>query len=204
MIEQVNRYLFDEWRFRGNVEDSYDPRNSFLNQVMDRRTGIPITLSLIYLEVGWRLRLPLTGIGFPGHFLVKALATDGDIVIDPFNQGRILTGDDCQQILDRISGSQVEIRPSFFNIVNKRQMLTRMLTNLKGLYLQQDDLARALAVIERLVLLNPDDPTQIRDRGMVYFRLRQDSMAYQDLKTYLAGRPAAEDSSLIRSVVSDQ
>jgi regulator of sirC expression with transglutaminase-like and TPR domain len=202
VINQLNCYLFDEWRFRGNVEEYYDPRNSFLNQVMDRRIGIPITLSVVYLEVGWRLRLPLVGIGFPGHFLIRAVMAENDIVIDPFNQGRILTGGDCQQILDRIYSYPLEIRPSFFNVVTKRQILTRMLTNLKGVYLQQGDLMRALAAIERLVLLNPDDPTQIRDRGMVYFRLKHDSKAYHDLNTYLQRCPTARDSPLIRSYLT--
>jgi regulator of sirC expression with transglutaminase-like and TPR domain len=199
VIGQMNHYLFEEWGFTGNTEQYYDPKNSFLNQVIDQRTGIPMTLSVIYMEVGWRLGLPLDGIGFPGHFMVKATLPDGDIMIDPFNQGRVVTERIAQQILDTIYGHTVQFHPGLLAIVSKRQILTRLLSNLKGIYLQQGDLTRALAVIERMILLNPEDPAHIRDRGLICYGLEQYSKAYLDLKTYLQRCPTAEDIDAVRA-----
>lgn len=203
ILDQMNYYLFDEWGFRRNAQEYYDPRNSFLNQVIDRRMGIPITLSVIYMEVGWRLNLPLGGVGFPGHFLVKAELLEGDILLDPFNRGRLVTDEVCQQMLDHIYGKGVEVHPSFFVMVSKRQILSRMLANLKGIYFNQHDSARTLAVIERLLLLNPTDWVQVRDRGLARVGLCQYAMAYHDLKTYLQHCPTADDAELIRQHLAD-
>jgi regulator of sirC expression with transglutaminase-like and TPR domain len=144
----------------------------------------------------------LAGVGFPGHFMVKAQMPEGDIVIDPFNHGRFINDETCRQLLDSLYQHEIQFHPSLMMVVNKRQILTRMLTNLKGIYLQQADLPRALAVIDRLVLLTPEDPTQIRDRGIVSYGLNQYSLAYQDLRTYLHYCPTAQDAELIREYLA--
>src|SRR5437899_3280203 len=134
-VAALNRLLFQVEGFRGNTEDYYDPRNSFLNDVLDRRTGIPITLSLIYMEVGKRLGLSLEGVGMPGHFLVKCLPEGLEIFIDPFHQGEILLEEGCKKRLMEIYGNDFQFKRSFLDSVGKRQILSRMLTNLKGIYL---------------------------------------------------------------------
>jgi regulator of sirC expression with transglutaminase-like and TPR domain len=203
VVDRMNQLLFEEWGFIGNQQEYYDPRNSFLNQVIDRRMGIPITLSLIYLEVGWRLVLPVAGIGFPGHFLVQVELPEGDVFIDPFNRGRVVSTDHCQEMLRSLYGEETELHPSYFSVVSKRQILSRMLTNLKVIYMKQTDWPRALAVIERLQILEPNDWTQFRDRGLVRSGLHQYAGAYQDLKAYLQQNPQAEDAKLIRQYLAE-
>lgn len=202
-LEALNRYLFNNVRFRGNAEEYYDPRNSFLNEVLDRRTGIPITLSTIYLEIGWRLGMPLQGVGFPGHFLVKYCLSEGEIVIDPFHQGTVLTAEDCQSQLDQFYGGRVRFRQGFLAAATKRQILTRILTNLKGIYLAAKDHRRALAAVERILLIDPDLGREIRDRGMLRIQLEQTSQGITDLERYLTMNPQADDAEEIRTRLRD-
>ena len=202
-LEALNRYLFDTLGFRGNAEDYYDSRNSFLNEVLDRRTGIPITISTVYLEVGWRLGMPLQGVGFPGHFLVKYLHSDGEIVIDPFLQGAILTGEDCQNRLDQIYSGQVQFRPSFLAAATKRQILIRILTNLKGLYIAAGDHHKAFGAVDRILLIDPGLGSEIRDRGILRMQLQQTAQAIADLERYVTVQPRADDVEEVRKRLRD-
>lgn len=202
-VDALNREIFDQEAFRGNAEDYYDPRNSFLNDVIDRRKGIPITLSLVYLEVGWRVGLPVSGVGMPGHFLVK-LETDAEpILIDPFAGGAVLTIEDCQSRLNQLYGGAVRLQPDFLAAVSKRQILIRMLTNLKGVYLQRGDYDRALAAVDRVLLLAPSDVTQLRDRGLIHFQRLDYSGAAGDLQTYLQSRPEPADAPAMRRALEE-
>src|SRR3954452_1409522 len=145
IIAALNYVLFIEEEFRGNDVDYYDPRNSFLNDVLDRKLGIPITLAIVYMEVAQRIGFPLFGVGMPGHFLLKHYDTDGhEVLLDPFNRAGILTPDDCQSLLDGIYSGSLPLQPEFLHTVTRRQMLTRMLNNLRGVYTSQRDFKRAL------------------------------------------------------------
>ncbi len=198
-LDALNRYLFETVQFRGNSEDYHDPRNSFLNEVLDRRTGIPITLSTVYLEVGWRLGMPLHGIGFPGHFLVKYSSPEGDIVIDPFHQGTILSEEDCQNRLDQMYGRRVQFGQTLLAAATKRQILIRILTNLKGIYVTAKDHRRALAAVDRILLINPGLDREIRDRGILRMQLEQTPQGIADLERYLTTSPQAEDAEEVRA-----
>ncbi len=198
-LEALNRYLFDIVRFRGNAEAYYDPRNSYLNEVLDRGTGIPITISTVYLEVGWRLGMRLQGVGFPGHFLVKYSSREGEIVIDPFHRGQILDEEGCQSRLDQLYGGRVQYQGSFLAAATRRQILTRILTNLKGIYLAAKDHHRALAAVERILLIDPDLGREIRDRGILRMQLQQTSRAIADLERYLTMNPEADDAEEVRA-----
>ena len=198
MIEALNTYLFQAQGFRGNNEDYYDPRNSFLNDVLDRRTGIPITLSTVYLAVGGRLGLRLHGVGMPGHFLVKHVAADEEMVIDPFNGGALVTAADCQRILDRIYGGKLTFEPRFLTTLGTRRILARMLSNLKVIYFNNHAYAKALSVVDRLLILDPQAATEIRDRGLLSSQLKRFAEATADLERYLRLAPEAEDAEVIR------
>ena len=195
-IEALNRFLFGERGFRGNEADYYDPRNSFLNDVLDRRLGIPITLSLLYCEVGRRIGLPLVGVGFPGHFLARHTG-DPDIVIDPF-AGKTLTIDDCRRLLETVAGRTTELDPAMLRAARPREILVRILRNLKLAWLRREDMARALAVVERILLFLPEDPVEIRDRGTLYLRLECFAPALRDLERYLELAPNGEGAAEIR------
>jgi regulator of sirC expression with transglutaminase-like and TPR domain len=198
LIASLGDYLFKEQGFRGNADDYYDPRNSFLNDVLDRRMGIPITLSTVYMEVGRRLGVHLHGVGMPGHFLVKYMGPGEEIVIDPFNGGAIVSPADCQRILDRISGGKLALEPRFLSSLGTRQILYRMLTNLKLIYFNGQAYGKALGVVERLLILDPHATTEVRDRGLLYCQLKRYPDAMADLERYLKLAPAAEDAEVIR------
>ena len=202
VIQCINQVLYDDLRFVGNEENYYDPRNSFLNEVMERRTGIPITLALVYLEVARRIEFPMVGIGMPGHFLIRPEFKDAGIFVDAFHQGEVLFPEDCQQRLQDIFGQPVALEDQFLEAVSKKEFLARMLTNLKLIYINQQDLERALAVIERLLLVFPDAIIEQRDRGLLHYQLGDPQSAIADLKTYIAHYPHASDSSMIEMLIS--
>jgi regulator of sirC expression with transglutaminase-like and TPR domain len=201
VVETANAYFFDELQFKGNREEYYDPRNSFLNEVIDRRVGIPITLAVLYLAVGTGAGLPVRGVGMPGHFLVKyAPASVGlEVFIDVFN-ARTLTRAECTKMLQEMYGGAVEMRPALLEPSTKRQILARILNNLKSLYLSANDLARALAASDRIMLTDPHLTSEWRDHGMIQFQLRHDSAALKDFGRYLDVRPEPEDSSRVRQL----
>lgn len=196
----LNNYLFRELGFAGNQNEYYDPRNSFLNDVLARKTGIPITLSILYLEIGQQLGLKLKGVSFPGHFLVKLRVNGGELVLDPFAGGKLLSEDDLRQRLAQFAGeAAARTLPleDFLEPATPRQILARLLRNLKGIYLEAGDLERALGVMHRLVILLPDAPEERRDRGRVYARLECPRAAMDDLGHYAVARPAAEDAAQV-------
>jgi regulator of sirC expression with transglutaminase-like and TPR domain len=194
----LNEHLFRHEGFRGNTDDYYDPRNSFLNEVLDRRTGIPITLSIVYLELAWRLGHPLLGVGMPGHFLVKFSDASGEVVIDPFHGGIIVSPADCQRILDRLFDGRLTFEPKMLAPLSKRQILIRILNNLKGIYVKADQYGKAFAAADRLLILRPDSPCDLRDRGLLACQLKRYSDASADLDRYLRLVPEAEDRDVIR------
>jgi regulator of sirC expression with transglutaminase-like and TPR domain len=197
LIACLNHVLFAQEAYRGNRDDYYDPRNSFLNDVIERRKGIPITLSVLYMEVARRAGLNLHGIGFPGHFMVKYAGDEGEIVIDPFDNGEVRTPEELQQMLDGLYGGKVAFHPDFLAPVSNRDILQRMLNNLKAIYLRQEDFPKALATAERLVILDPTSPQEIRDRGLLYLKVERYPEAVDDLETYLRLAPDAADSDEI-------
>lgn len=197
ILQTLNQYLFEELGFAGNQLEYYDPRNSFLNQVIDRRTGIPITLALVYLEVARRINFPMVGVGFPGHFLIRPDREDMEIHVDPFHRGEILFPQDCQERLSQIFGPGVELRPIYFQAVTPQQFLVRMLTNLKQLYLHQNRLEKCLNMSEMLLLVEPSASQELRDRAILYYQVGRWSEAYRDLQSYLNHHPTAEDRPLI-------
>ncbi|MGB7415598.1 MAG: transglutaminase-like domain-containing protein [Thermosynechococcaceae cyanobacterium] len=200
VVQALNRYLFEDLGYRGNPKDYYDPRNSFLNDVLDRRTGIPITLSLVYLEVARRIGFPMVGINFPGHFLIQPDRADIDFYVDPFHGGEILFAQDCQDRLAQIYGQPVEMQARFTEAVTPQQLLIRMLLNLKQIYLHQNQLPQCLAASERILLIDPHS-ADLRDRGILYYRLGQWLAARQDLTEYLEMNPEPEDAALIHQLL---
>lgn len=201
IVQTINEYLYDDLGFTGNSSDYYDPRNSFLNQAIDRRTGIPITLSLVYLEIARRLDFPMLGIGMPGHFLIRPDFEEAGIFVDAFNRGEVLFPADCEQRLSLIYGRAVQLQPEFLEPIGAKQFLARMLTNLKAIYLNRGEAQKCLAAIERILLLFPDAPVELRDRGLFYYQTGEWTQARQDLESYLSILPHAEDSSVIRQIL---
>ena len=198
VVEKINSVLFKTLGFHGNTEDYYDPRNSFFNDVLDRRIGIPITLSAVYLEVSRRLNLPISGVGMPGHFVVKYANRDEEFFLDPFNQGAILTRDDCRDRIREMYGDSIEFHDRLLSRVTNRQILSRMLNNLKLIYLKAQAFDKALAIVEMMLLVSPEDSEQFRDRGLLRLQLRQFEAAGRDLMNYLRTCPAATDRQEIQ------
>ncbi|HEU5208405.1 MAG TPA: transglutaminase-like domain-containing protein [Longimicrobiales bacterium] len=203
VLQELSRVLFEEEGFRGNAEAYYDPRNSFLNDVLDRRVGVPLTLSLLYLEVGWRLGLPLHGVNFPGHFLVRYDGEALKLLIDPFQRGEIRFEDEAQALLDRVYGGTVSLQPSYLRPADRKDILVRLLSNLKGIYLNTRDDRRALAATERILLVRPDAAEEVRDRGMLLARLGFADDAVQELRDYLARAPGADDADRVRLLIRE-
>lgn len=202
LIQTINQYLYEDLSFKGNTRDYYDPRNSFLNEVIDRRTGIPISLSLVYIEIAQRLDLPMVGVGMPGHFLLRPDLPDMDLYVDPFYQGETLFAQDCQDRLKEIFGSTETLQPDFLKPISPHQFLARMLTNLKHIYLRQNQVTKSLRVIEQILIVLPNAVAEIRDRGILYYQLGQWDASRQDLETYLARSPQLEDVSLIHQLLN--
>jgi regulator of sirC expression with transglutaminase-like and TPR domain len=197
-LHRLREYLFAELGFAGNRRDYFDPRNSFLNDVLDRRLGIPITLSLVLVEVGRRVGLPLHGIGLPGHFITGLRMGDDRLLLDPFNRGRILTAEGCEAVVARAVGRPVSLTEAHFAPVGKRQFLARMLNNLKAVYWRGEAWAKAVAVLDRLLVLAPDAAVLRRDRGTALQNLGQDHRAAADWEDYLVRCPQAEDYEQVR------
>ncbi len=201
-IVLLNRVLFEEEGLRGNRDDYYDPRNSFLNDVLDRKLGIPITLSVIYMEVARRVGFPLAGTGMPGHFLLKHYdVMSGEIIIDPFHRGRIVTSEECQQRLDEIYSGQVELQPEYLKAVSHREILTRVLNNLRQIYFTQRNFAKGLTVLDLLLAIPPRSPDMLRERGLVRLNLEQLLGAARDFGTYLQMCPEAADADDVRETL---
>ncbi|OGA33124.1 MAG: hypothetical protein A3G80_13370 [Betaproteobacteria bacterium RIFCSPLOWO2_12_FULL_62_13b] len=197
----LNRYLFNDLGFSGNARDYYDPRNSYLNQVLERRIGVPITLSILYMEIGQRLGLRLQGVSFPGHFLVKLRVTGGQLVIDPFCGGETQSESDLRArlalVLPQREADTLPL-PRFLQAATSRQILARVLRNLKGIYLQSGKAQNTLEVMQRMVMVAPHAAEEVRDRGLAYYKLDCFRAALADLQDYLDRRPNAADADEIR------
>jgi regulator of sirC expression with transglutaminase-like and TPR domain len=198
-IYALNTVLFKEEQLCGNRENYYDPRNSFLNDVLDHRLGIPITLALIYMEVARRIGFPLFGVGMPGHFLLKHYDVEGrQVLIDAFNSGHILSARDCRQRLQQIYDGQLTFQPEFLMSVSRRQMLTRILNNLKTIYLSTRNFRKALPIVDLILVIYPRSPEDVKQRALLRYSLGQMRGAIEDLDDYLKMSPEASDADEIR------
>ena len=202
IVRKMNEYLFTEQGFEGNMDDYYNPKNSFLNEVLDRRLGVPISLSLIYMEIGQRLGVPLEGISFPGHFLVKFGDEAEAVVIDPFMKGIMLDNDDLEHRLDEIYDDPTESRPPLYDLLQpaqKKDILLRLLRNLKAVYYQSEEFEKALIISEMIFDVVPDCPIEVRDRGSIYLQLECFRAALADYRSYLTLSPESGDGEQIRA-----
>ncbi|MFN2455189.1 MAG: SirB1 family protein [Pyrinomonadaceae bacterium] len=204
-VETFNQFMFEELGFNGNQVDYYNARNSFLNEVLESRTGIPITLSIAYMEIGRRAGLAVEGIGLPGHFIVR-VSGGQDVLpqtfVDPFHR-RTLTSTDCQDLLDTVYGGHVALTQAHLRAATDRQILVRLLTNLKGVYAAGKLPKRALSVVERILLLAPDSLNERRDRGALLAQLGRTAEALDELKRYLRNVPDAPDEEAVRTQLKE-
>jgi regulator of sirC expression with transglutaminase-like and TPR domain len=196
-VHGLCRYLFHEMGFRGNTQEYYDPRNSYLNQVLDRRTGIPITLSAVAIAVGTRAGLEVAGVGLPGHFVARAAGNGRAVVFDPFHGGRCLTPEQCAVLVEQVTGQPFAATPEQLRPVPLAAVVFRMLNNLKAVYLRAGDFPRAVRVLERLRQLTPHDPLQARDLGVALLRAGWPGRAIEPLAAYVAACPDAEDAATV-------
>jgi regulator of sirC expression with transglutaminase-like and TPR domain len=199
-IGTLNHFLFGELGFAANSDDYYDPRNSFLNEVLERRTGIPITLSVIYMELGRKIGLPLQGVSFPGHFLVKCAVPEGAVVLDPYSGGISLGLADLQKRLREVQGGEVSraIVAELLVSASNKEIIVRLLRNLKAIYLREHDLDKALPIMDWIIATMPEQTPELRDRGMIYQELECPRAALADFETYLNLSPLSEDADDIR------
>jgi regulator of sirC expression with transglutaminase-like and TPR domain len=197
-LHRLREFLFADEGFRGNREHYYDPRNSCLNDVLDRKLGIPITLSVLCMEVGRRVGLRIDGIGLPGHFVVSAHVGGERVLLDPFEGGSVLTEERAATLATRAMGREVRLTEEHWAPATRRQILTRMLLNLRGIYARSVDWPKALAVLDRLVLLDESSPVHFRDRGTVLVKLGELFRGAADWQGYLARCPHAEDAENVR------
>ncbi|OGI69977.1 MAG: hypothetical protein A2W18_00830 [Candidatus Muproteobacteria bacterium RBG_16_60_9] len=204
-VVALNDFLFDEQGFSGNTDDYYDPRNSFLNEVLDRKLGIPITLSILYMEIGRRVGLTMQGVSFPGHFLVKSETDEGDIVLDPFLGGAVLSEEDLvQRLRDRFGEENAPSAPlaPLLQTAGKKEILLRVLRNLKAIYINNQNYQKALTALDRILLIAPDRAEEVRERGQLYERLECFGPALTDFRRYMSLNPAdPEAGDLHRRIV---
>ena len=198
LISMLNEHVFEKYEFQGDDEDYYDPRNNFLNAVIDKKTGIPITLSIIYSEVAKYIGLDLRIVGFPGHVVVKY---EEEMIIDPFYRGRLLTINDLEEILYRNFGDDVEFIPEYLNTATTDQILTRLLRNLKNAYTQSYAYDKAMRCTDMILGIRPESPEEIRDKGILEERLLHYNAALPLLNKYLELEPEAEDADFILELI---
>ena len=198
LISILNEYLFDELGFHSAEEDYYDPVNSFLNVVLDKKTGIPITLSILYSEVAKHIGLDLRIVGFPGHVIVKYKK---EMILDPFYRGRLLTIEDLEKILNRNFGEDVEFVPEYLNEATTEQLLTRLLRNLKNAYTQSYAYDNAMKCTDMILGMQPESPEEIRDKGILEERLLRYDKALPLLNKYLELEPEADDADFILELI---
>lgn len=201
ILDTMNEYLFDELGFAGNLTEFSDPKNSFFNDVLERKLGIPISLSLVYMEVGKRLGLDIQGVSFPGHFIVKLQTDEEELVLDPFADGVALDEAELELRLNHYPKEQrhgwdVE---QLLAAASNKEILTRLLRNLKGVYIDEEDFERALVIISFILLVAPDSVSDIRERAYIYDRLDCFASAIKDYQHYLVMTPNAEDIALVQA-----
>lgn len=202
-ILALNRYLFEELGFHGATEDYYDPRNSFLNDVLDRRVGIPITLALVYIAVGRAIGLALSGVPFPGHFLVRCPVREGTVILDPYHKGISLGISELQKLL--APAKEQSPRPAevaaLLTPASPREVLARLLRNLRGIYTHYQQLQQALSATSRILALTPGNALEWRERAALHLKLECFRAALTDYQSYLALAPDAEDADAARARV---
>lgn len=204
-VVALNAYLFDELGFAGNTDDYYDPRNSYLNEVLDRRLGIPITLSILAVGVGRRCGVPVVGVGLPGHFIAKAVGPHGEeVLFDPFHDGQLLDRAGVADLIGAVTGRPFAPTDEALEPTPPGFVVLRMLANLKGAYLRDPpDFARAARVIGRMAQLAPDDPSHRRDLGVALIRADRPGAAVGHLEAYLTACPEGEDAHAVRAFLAD-
>jgi regulator of sirC expression with transglutaminase-like and TPR domain len=203
-ILMLNRFLYEEQGFSGNAADYYDPRNSFLNEVLDRKRGIPLTLAIVYIEIGRRVGLPLCGISFPAHFLVKCKLREGTVVLDPYAKGISLSFDEIRQRIKNLRNGvepPASVVAGMLASASNKDILVRMLRNLKGIYSHHKDWLKALSATDRIISVIPESAEEYRDRGMIYLNLECFRAALFDLQAYLKMLPVAADADTVRQKV---
>jgi regulator of sirC expression with transglutaminase-like and TPR domain len=201
ILSNLNRILFDEAGFQGNQENYYDPQNSFLNRVLERRLGIPITLSLVYSEVGRRAGFPVHGIALPGHFLVGLLHESGTLYVDPFNRGEVLTEKECCDRVEAGFGPEAAADAGWKVPAGKKMILKRMLRNLKGIYRQLNQEQQVFEMLQWILALNPESADELKQRGLLYEAMGNNASAVKDLERYLEIAPAAPDREMIEAKI---
>lgn len=201
ILRAVNDRLYRGLGFQGNIHDYGDPRNSYLNEVLDRHLGIPITLAVVYLEVARRIGFPLVPVSFPGHFLVKHAGPREELVLDPFNQGLQVNDADLQRLLDGFYQGRMKLERSMLRPATHGETIYRMLNNLKIGHIKAKEPDLALAVIDRMLVLQPDSAVDVRDRGFALHALNRHAEAAGDLRRYLEMSPGAPDAGQVRGIV---
>jgi regulator of sirC expression with transglutaminase-like and TPR domain len=201
VIAVINQFLFDEEGFRGENDDYYDPRSALVSEMLDRHAGLPITLSILYLEISRRVGIDAAGVSLPGRFLVKLSGVFGEIVVDPFDGGRILSTIELQKMLDSLYGGGVRLREHHLRSFSRKEVLARELAQLKAAYLARHDLVHAAATIDRLLILDDRDAFEMRDRAGLAMQMHSYATAIDCLQRYLSLMPHADDRNAIREQI---
>jgi regulator of sirC expression with transglutaminase-like and TPR domain len=202
VVEELTRILFRDLDYHGNSDDYYDPRNSYLNDVLDRRVGIPITLSILAIAVGRRIGVDIFGVGLPGHFIAKAVGDDGEILFDPFHGGRFLSPNDCEQLVESATGRPFALTPDALAPTPTGLIVSRMLNNLRAIYTQREDFPRMARVLGRMWQLSPGDMSLRRDLGAALHYAGKPGQAIDHLRVYLEQSPYADDSPSVRALLN--
>lgn len=198
LVEEINRFLFGDEGFHGSTDGYYDLRNTFLNDVLDRHAGLPIALSILYLEVSRRLGLEASGVALPGRFLVKVSGVFGEIFIDPFDDGRVLSTAECQEIMNEVFGGGVRLREHHLRTFSRKEILGRVLAHLKAAYIVRHELERAAASVDRILILDDRDSFELRDRGVLAMQMHQYADAIYYLERYLSTVSYADPDEVSR------
>jgi regulator of sirC expression with transglutaminase-like and TPR domain len=201
-VAGLSHFLFDDLRFRGNVQNYYDPDNSYLNRVLDCRLGLPITLSVVTIAVAARAGLTVHGVGLPGHFVVKAVEDEHEVIFDPFHGGQVLSPCDCELLVQQVTGQPFAATRDALEPVPLGLLLRRLLANLKTVYIRQGDFIRAIRTIGRIRQLAPDDLTERRDMGICFVHAGQPGRAIDLLSDYLEVTPHGPDADKVGRVLN--
>ena len=200
-VRSLSRHLSEDKGFSGNAQDYYDPRNSYLNEVLDRRTGIPITLSVVYMGVADKLGITLEGIGLPGHFVLRAGPVEDELYVDPYNGGRILTMSDCEAIVGNMFGGRVKLQGEHLRPYTKKEILVRILANLKQIYFRSQKYRKAIAAADLVETIDPAQVANLRERASIYHTAGEFQLAIRDLESYLNLAPNARDTDDVKSQI---
>lgn len=202
VVEAINRQLFEEEGFHGEDDDYYDPRSALVSEMLERHAGLPITLSILYLELTRRIGAEASGIALPGRFLVKFSGFFGEVIVDPFDGGRVVTPVELQKLLDQVYGGGVRLREHHLRSFSRREILARELAQLKSAYLAQHDIERAAASVDRLLILDERDPYEVRDRAGLAMQMHTYTLAIECLERYLELMPHADDRNVVREQIA--